>query len=697
MPVVGIGAAAGGLAALERFFAALPAAATGLAFVLVLRLPAARAGAQAKRLRRLAGRPLVPAEDGLAVAPDCVYLVPPGRDPALGAGRLRLLAPAPGGPRLPVDGFFRSLAEDLGRQAVCIILSGAGTDGALGLRAVKAAGGLVLAQAPETARHEGMPHSAGATGLVDFVLAPEAMVPRLLAFAADGRGAGPAPGDAAATLGRILRWARAGTRSWQEDPAAARVCRRMALLHLERAGDYLCYLRHHPAERSVLRRDLRIGATRFFRDPEAFGALQRQVLPALCARSRPGGLRIWVCGCATGEEAYSLAMLVLELGAGRGCRIFASDLEPQAIAQARTGVYPASRAAEVGPGRLARWFSRDPRDGCLRVRAEVRNLVVFSRHDVLQDPPLAGLDLISCRNLLIYLEPEARHALVQRFHQGLEPDGVLFLGLSETPGAAAPGFRLLDARQKLYQRRPDPPAEPGRPAPPAARAALQREWRARVARLQAALGDLGCTNAELRAAREELEAVNEELRCANEDLEASGEQRQAVIEELRAANEELQSENEELQAANGELALDSAGLRRELAGLARAGLDLDRLLTGTGLGILVLDLELRVVRFTPLVTRVFNLLPGDLGRPLAHFRSRLGDAPGLLAACRATLLGQVPRELDRQTAEGAWYHFWLRPSRGGAGELDGLVLTLADRPGRRRLQPESRARRAGGT
>jgi len=680
VPVVGIGATAGGLPALEQFFSAMPEAATGFAFVLVTRLPAARERVLAERVRRLAGIPVLRAEDGMAVLPDRAYLVPADRDPALGAGRLRLLEPVePASRRLPVDGFFRSLAEDLGPRAVCVILSGTGSDGSLGLRAVRGEGGLVLAQAPETARHPGMPRCAGATGLVDFVLAPGAMVPRLLALARAGWGAEAAAGGA---LGRILDWVRARTShdfsSYKEAAIIARVWRRMALLGMERTGDYLGYLCRHPGEPAILHRDLVIGATRFFRDPEAFGRLQRRVIPAL-----PAGARIWVCGCATGEEAYAIAMLALEQAgsadAARPCQIFATDVDQGAIDQARTGVYPASIAADLDPGRLARWFSPGEEAGSLRIRAAVRDLVVFSRHDVLRDPPFAGLDLISCRNLLIYLNPDGQKALVRQFHQGLKPGGVLFLGLSETVGEGITGFRPLDVRLKLYQRRSGPAAAAVLPPRPAgSQAGLQREWHARVAGLQAALGDLGCANAALRSVREELEAVNEELRAANEEMAARSEQQQSIIEGLRAANEELLSVNDELQAANGDLLLGNADLRLELAGLARTAQDLDRLLAGTGLGVLVLDLELRVVRFTPLVTRVFNLRPGDLGRPLAQFTSRLRDAGGVLADCREILLAQVPREMCRQTQEGAWYRLRIRPARGPGGELEGLVLTLAD-------------------
>jgi two-component system CheB/CheR fusion protein len=469
-PVVGIGASAGGLSALEAFFSAQPNdAGAGMAYVLVQHLAPDRESALSELLGRCTTMPVVDVEDGVAVQPDHVYVIPPDRDLALLDGTLQLLEPtAPRGLRLSIDFFFRSLAQDQREFAVCIVLSGTGSDGALGLRAVKGDGGLTIAQEPSSAAYEGMPQSAIATGCVDAILEPEEMLGRLSSYARLRFGDHPAGVPSAPLLGedtlrKICLRIRAHTghdfSQYKQTTLVRRIARRMALHQLEREEDYLRFLQKHSVEIEALFADLLIGVTRFFRDPAAFTALETEVLPALLERRAGGTLRLWVAGCSTGEEAYSIAMVLQELlaSAKRHCavQIFASDIDAEAIAQARGGVYPAAIAADVSPERLERFFVKDAESDVYRVTKLLRDQVIFSEQDLIKDPPFSKLDLISCRNLLIYMTSQLQKKLIPLFHYALAPEGALFLGSSETVGEFASLFEAIDRQHKLYKRRSD--------------------------------------------------------------------------------------------------------------------------------------------------------------------------------------------------------------------------------------------------
>ena len=397
---------------------------------------------------------------------------------------------------MPIDFFFRSLAQDRHEGAIGVVLSGTGSDGTLGVRAIKGAGGLVLAQTPESAAYDGMPRNAIATGLADFILPPGEMPAQIMAYAAHAFGRGPRPAPAPATgsddsLKKICILLRDKTGhdflQYKQSTLLRRTERRMALHRIALQGDYVRYLQQDPAEIESLFHDLLIGVTSFFRDPEAFAALQNTGIPRLFA-GKPAGaaVRVWVCGCSTGEEAYSIAILLLEhletLKRGFKLQVFATDIDPRAIDRARAGLYPPSIAADVSPERLARFFSQDAEDGDFRVQKSVRDLVVFSEQDLIKDPPFSRLDLVSCRNLLIYMNGDLQNRLIPLFHYALNPDGVLFLGTSETVGDAPTLFASLDRKCKLYLRQGPltgapaqalggflPPARAGRaraPAPP---------------------------------------------------------------------------------------------------------------------------------------------------------------------------------------------------------------------------------------
>ncbi|MHB0878175.1 MAG: chemotaxis protein CheB [Anaerolineae bacterium] len=469
-PVVGIGASAGGLAAFDAFFSGMPSGVdSGMAFVLVQHLSPDHQSLLPDLVRRYTRMPVSVAEDGMVVKPNSVYIIPPNHDLALADGALRLLQPTtPHGFRLPIDFFFRSLADDQQDRAICIVLSGTGSDGAQGVRAVKGAGGMAMAQEPESAEYDGMPRSAIATGLVDYVLPPAEMPAQLTAYVFHALGQAPRPAPpppkAESSLKRIIAVLRTRTghdfTQYKRNTITRRVERRMAVHQVERIEEYVRYLQQDPDEVEALLRDLLIGVTNFFRDPEAFAALEQRVIPRLFA-GKPAGapVRVWVPGCSTGEEAYSIAMLLQEhqevLKQGMRLQVFATDIDRRAIELARTGTYPASIEADVSPERLERFFVREPDDSAYRIRKSVREMLVFSEHDVIRDPPFSRLDLISCRNLRIYRGAELQERLIRLFHYALNPAGFLFLGSAETVGDATDLMATLDRKWRLYQRRRD--------------------------------------------------------------------------------------------------------------------------------------------------------------------------------------------------------------------------------------------------
>jgi two-component system CheB/CheR fusion protein len=470
-PIVGVGASAGGLAAFEAFFSGVPAgSAPGMAFVLVQHLAPDHKSLLTDLLTRSTSMEVHEVEDGVVVRPNCVYIIPPNRDMALLKGALHLLEPsAPRGQRLPIDYFFRSLAQDQRDRAICVVLSGTGSDGSMGARAIKGEGGMVMVQDPDSAEYDGMPRSAIGTGLADFVLRPPEMPAQLMDFAsrAYGRRLGP---QAVSTpqvdqaLKKICVLLRAQTghdfSEYKPSTVQRRIARRMAVHQLESLEAYTSFLAATPAELEALFRDLLIGVTSFFRDPDAFQVLEEQVIPKLLSARPPGStLRVWSLGCSSGEEAYSIAMLLQErvqaLKQNFKVQVFATDIDRQAIALARAGSYPASIAAEVSAERLARFFVAEPAGGGFRIHKTIRDLVLFSEQDAIRDPPFSRLDLVSCRNVLIYMSGELQKRLIPLFHYALNPDGFLFLGNSETVGDFAESFSAIDRKAKVYQRRGD--------------------------------------------------------------------------------------------------------------------------------------------------------------------------------------------------------------------------------------------------
>jgi two-component system CheB/CheR fusion protein len=463
------------LAAFEAFFAGLPPGDDpNMAFVLVQHLAPDHKSILADLIARYTRLEVHEVEDGMVVRPKCVYIIPPGRDMALLNGSLQLLKPsAARGQHLPIDFFFRSLAQDQRERAIGIILSGTGTDGTLGVRAIKGENGMVIAQNPESAEFDGMPRSAIGTGLVDYEMPPAEMPARLLAYVAHLAGRrhldDAPPAKAENALKKIFVLLRTHTGHdfslYKPGTIQRRIERRMALHQIQRLDSYVAYLAKNANEVEALFRDVLINVTRFFRDPEAFTVLEKNVVPRLFEDRRTGSpLRLWVVGCSTGEEAYSLAILLAErmetLKRNHAVQLFATDIDSRAIAMARAGIYPASISVDVSPERLARFFTLDADATVYRVNKRIRDMLVFSEQDVTKDPPFSKLDLISCRNLLIYLMPPLQQKVMALLHYALNPGGVLFLGNSESAGDSAALFDVVDAKSKLYRRKEIGPGIP---------------------------------------------------------------------------------------------------------------------------------------------------------------------------------------------------------------------------------------------
>ncbi|AFZ68616.1 CheR family methyltransferase [Deinococcus peraridilitoris] len=461
--IVGIGGSAGALDGYERFFLSLPTG-SGLAFVIVPHLDGHHKGLMPELLSRCTALPVVEIEDGLQVQPDHVYVVPPGRSLGILQGML-LLGPD-GDQGMPIDAFFESLAADQGERAAAVVLSGAGSDGTRGVTAIKEHSGLVLVQDPDSAEYASMPRAAAATGLADLVLPPEELAQRLYALAthtAGGSELSLAEGQADPALQKILLLVRSRTgrdfTQYKKSTLVRRIDRRMKGHRITHAARYLRLLQDHPGEVEELLRDLTINVTSFFRDPEAFEELKEHLRGyILMNKQEVDQFRVWVAGCSTGEEAYSIAMLLHELIDELGSRhtlkvqVFATDIDREVIEKARFAWYPKSIEYNLTPERLARYFSA--KDGGYVVCGEIRDSVIFALHNTFGDPPFTRLDLLTCRNMLIYLSGELQKQVMVLFHYALRPHGLMFLGASETagPDREHQRFTTLNARWRIYRR-----------------------------------------------------------------------------------------------------------------------------------------------------------------------------------------------------------------------------------------------------
>ena len=466
-PIAGIGASAGGLEAFTVLLKHLPAD-TGMAFVLIQHLHPAYPSALTEILSRATSMPVQEVLDGMEVKPNYVYIIPPNTYLGIMHGVLHLMPRSEfSGQNLPIDYFFRHLAEDLGSMAIGVILSGTASDGVLGLKAIEAEGGITIAQDEESAQYNGMPHSAIAAGCVDYILSPDKIAVELARIARHPYVLQKPSGTVADTfsvnddtLSKIFLLLRRQTGNdfthYKPTTIQRRIRRRMLLHKLDRLEDYVRCLQDNPAEVEQLFHDILINVTGFFRDREAFVALTEKVFPSLKDRSADAPVRIWVPGCSSGEEVYSLAIALIDyLGESAGDRaiqIFATDIDPVAIEIARAGIYPDNISQDVSPEHLRRFFIRIE-GGSYQISKYIRDMCVFAIQNVTKDPPFSRIDLISCRNLLIYLGPVLQKKIMLIFHYALKPAGYLLLGSAESIGSFSDYYRVIDSKDRIYAKK----------------------------------------------------------------------------------------------------------------------------------------------------------------------------------------------------------------------------------------------------
>src|SRR6266404_1458202 len=487
--VVGLGASAGGVAVLQQFFSDMSPE-SGLAFVVVMHLSPEHESVLANVIQQKTTMPVLQVTKPVKVKPNHVYVIPPNHQLAFEDSMLRLVAPQQAmGRRVTIDLFFRTLAQAYGQRAVCVILSGTDSDGVIGLKHIRAQGGVTMAQDPNEAEHDSMPATAISTGMVDWVPPVEKMAPKLLEFArnenrmklppeipgaeepnakVEDAPGGPTiseethdPEDESA-ISEVLADVRAQTghefSHYKRATVLRRIARRLQVNSIESIPKYLEFIRTHPVETRALLQDLLIGVTHFFRDRDAFAALEANIPQLFAGKKKDDEVRVWVAGCATGEEAYSVAMLLCEhanrLSDPPNIQLFATDIDEQAIADARDGLYPSMIEADVSPERLREFFGRD--HGRYRVRKEIREKILFAAHNLLKDAPFSRCDLICCRNLLIYLTGKAQAQVFDVFHFSLRAGGLLFIGGSENHAQAQSLFSPVDPKHRLFVRRSTP-------------------------------------------------------------------------------------------------------------------------------------------------------------------------------------------------------------------------------------------------
>lgn len=829
-PVVAVGASAGGLDALRRLLSGI-AEQSGMAFVVIQHLDPERPSMLTKVLEGGTRLPVVEATSGMALEPDRVHVIPSGADLVVRNGILTLVPrQMTGRLHLPIDSFFRSLATDARDCVIGVILSGSGADGTEGLRAIKAEGGIAMAQEPDSAQFSSMPEAAISAGVVDFRGSPEAIAIELTRlsrhpYVAVERGDATELGTGqenslALILAALRRHAGVDFSGYKRTTVLRRIERRMALRHVDDMGEYAGSLKNDADEGGALARDMLIHVTSFFRDPDAFEALKEQVFDELATRKGPDdSIRIWVPGCATGEEAYALVMCLLESLDGEkthpSVKVFGTDLSDESIEVARAAVYPESAVAEVPPERLDRFFERA--DAGYRIASSVRDLCVFVKHDLTRDPPFAKLDLISCRNVLIYFDAELQRRVVPMLHYCLNPGGILFLGQSETTLGYRDLFKDVDKEHRIFvklgesthllyplragrdpemklaERRPParqqnarevqrladhlmltryappgvivnsrleiiqfrgrtgtylepPPGQPQSNVLRMARGGLATHLReamerakteATVVRKEGLRFELGSevhvvdvevvplasvgesaeryflilfetvatdqpelerrapdreraatpydeqsreaerVKAELTATKDYLQflmsehlSTTDELASANEELVASNEELQSTNEELQSAKEELQSTNEELGTVNDQL-------RHRNLELDEVANDLANVLASVEIPVIIVDMDLRVRRFTPSVRDIARFIPEDVGRPIDDLKLRI-DVQDLASRIQTVLDSFAPREWEVQGPDERWFRMQIRPYRASDNSVDGAVLCFVD-------------------
>ena len=808
-----------------------------MAFVIVQHLAPEHVSALPDLLKRFTAMPVTEAADGMVVMPDSVYIIPPNKDLSLLHGKLHLLEPiAPRGLRLPIDFFLRTLAEDRKEKAIGVILSGMGSDGVFGLRAIKEKAGLTLAQEPASAQADSMPRCAIEAGVADIVAAPEALPGRIADTLRHPSHElplePPTPADVLTALDKIIILLRDHSGNdfslYKTNTLYRRIERRMAVHQIATIEAYVKYLRGNAHELDLLFKELLIGVTNFFRDPEVWEVLRTETIPALLAQHPEGkALRAWVPACSTGEEAYSLAMVfkeAVELAQPEArftLQIYATDLDADGIDTARRGFYPDNIAADVSPARLTRHFLPEEGGG-YHISKDIREMVVFAPQNIIADPPFTQLDILTCRTLLIYFGAQLQKKLLPLFYYALNRNGLLLLGSAETIGNFSHLFEPVNNKARLFRRLDQAQALPDLEFPGKVQTStiseapvserpenlgqltdqlIQQTW-APAAVLVNGEGDIlyisgrtgkylepaaGKTNInihamareglrealtgvirkalkdpqpvllnglkvgtnggtqivnvvvqaldkpeplrgrviivfkdvptplprrrsskkvaaeshaalmqELQQTREALQVTHEEMQTTVEELKSSNEELQSTNEELQSTNEELTTSKEELQSLNEELQTVNAELQSKVDDLTWVRNDMSNLLNSTDIATVFLDNEMKLRRFTTFATKIFKLIPGDVGRPLSHVVTDL-DYPQLKDDATEVLRTLVFQEKQVGTHDGRWYRARIMPYRRQDNMIDGVVITFTDISEIKQLEAALRKVGAGGT
>lgn len=826
--IVGIGASAGGFEAYSQFFSHLPTD-TGMAFIIVQHLDPVHESILPELIAKMTRMPVKQVTEGSPIKPNEVYVISPNTDIAVSRGMMKITRRSEKRPYLTIDHLFRSLAEDQKDHAIGILFSGTSSDGALGIEAIKHAGGITFAQDEASARYSFMPNAAVATGCVDFILNPGeisqelAKITRHPFWSYYQTPAAELLPETDKELEQILLLLQKVTgvnfTLYKRNTLRRRIMRRMVLHKLENLLSYLKFLKEKPGEVEALYQDVLIKVTGFFRDEGAFEVLKKTVFPEILANvPKDGSVRFWVPGCSTGEEAYSLAMSWLEFLGDKApptpIQIFATDVSEAVIDKARLGIYLENIASDLSPERLRRFFIKA--NSGYQISKTIRDICVFARQNLIQDPPFSKLDLISCRNVLIYLQTALQKRIIPMFHFSLNPTGYLMLGASETIGTFTELFGLLDKKYKIYRKKSAlaplkldflPPrfprehkplvkgpvkveeawskqnlyAEADRlilrrfapagvlinedldilqfrgqtgpylePAPGEASFKLMRMAReglllalrtavnqalrknetvktqglrvdyigtTRTVELEViplkpgpikerfflvlfeeaaakapsgeaarppAAAKKGAKDQVIRRLREEIgdlkehlqavivdkETANEELRAANEEILSANEEFQSVNEELETAKEELQSANEELTSLNEELNIRNTEL-------TQVNNDYNNLLLSSNIPIIMLGRDLRIRHITHQAHELFNLIPGDVGRPITDIKLNM-EIPGLEEQAKEVIDTLVVKTQDVQDRQGHWYRLSIRPYYTMDKKIEGAVITLMD-------------------
>ncbi len=824
-PIVCLGGSAGSFQSYEKFFMNMPAD-SGMAFVVVMHLDPNHNGNIADVMQTFSSMPVAEAGDGMMVQPDHVYIIPPNKDMGIHNRKLLLLSPEKKyGFRLPIDYFLQSLAEDQWNKAVAVIFSGMGSDGETGLRMVKEKLGMAMVQDPETAQYNSMPKASIGTNLVDYVLAPEEMPVKLIQYLNH-----PALSEDPAehvkseikdtnSIFKILMILRSQTghdfSHYKKSTITRRIDRRLAFHQLPDYTYYISYLRENPHETNILFNELLIGVTKFFRDHQAFESLKEKMIQLLNYKPQSEPVRVWVAGCSTGEEAYTIAMLLMECYGSLNVtripkiQIFATDLDKEAIETARAGIYHTNIVADVSPERMERFFTK--KNEKYQVKKELREMIVFAQHNLIKDAPFTRLDLLSCRNVMIYLNAELQKKIIPIYHYSLKSKGILLMGPAETIGGFTDMFAPIDPKWKIFERREGSVSSPkviefpfnitkqiiGIDKQAEAKTAgknslsdsfnkyllehftpvsilvddagdiiyvngktgrflelnsgdaamniydmIKEElkyvlrnaiYQARVQKTDILINDIKIKDDQdtrlvnmkvslletaalqglilviledkgpvkkvsaqkalkdkLKTSNPLAESLERELEYTKQQLNSTIEQMETSLEELKSTNEELQSMNEELQSTNEESLTtkeEMQSLNEELMTintsyqvkteeLTHLNNDMKNLLDSTEIGTIFLDNELKILRFTPKIKSLLNVISSDIGRSITDIVFNF-DLPNLKQLIFAVIETLVAKEVEIKTQNG-WFNLRIMPYRTMDNFISGVVLTFTD-------------------